>query len=93
VTSQLPPTIITHTGRSVDLPVKRFYAPFEVSAACPDCGRVCVRDLSTNYLGYPVVGEPFDLRLTCFDDEGEETGHEWSVRVRLDMTLTLVEAG
>lgn len=52
---------------------KRQRIPFEIRAKCPTCGGTATLNLSDNYLSYPLVGEPTEVSLYCYDEDGCET--------------------
>ena len=54
---------------------------------CPRCGAAYSEDFGLDGLRYPVVGKAFDVECYCPD---EECDHKWSVKLRLDMTLSVV---
>jgi hypothetical protein len=65
---------------------KRFYIPgCKLSGKCPGCKKKFERDFGESYLGYPEANKVFDLTLYCPKCE-----HEWTVRVRLNVSLDLV---
>jgi hypothetical protein len=70
---------------------KRCYLPFEVTDACPECGKKVTRDLSESYLSYPTIGESEEIAF-YHDEEADEQGgddvrHEWSRYVVIGITL------
>ena len=69
-------------GFTID--TKRFYIPFTVEVKCK-CGHVITRDLSCQYLDYPVLGRPFDMNFWCV-----ECDHEFSEKVELKVDLVSV---
>jgi len=77
---------ITNLGpvRPFEISVKRLYLPFRVEDDCPECGKRCVHDLNSDYLSYPVLGEPIHLSFYC--EDGHEV-EEWTQTVVLNVTL------
>lgn len=74
------------TGKVAD---KRFHMPGVVlRSQCPKCGAAYAVDFGDGYLPYPVVGKPFASTCFCRD---EECAHEWTVTLRLDVTLSVVD--
>ncbi len=75
--------------------VKRFYIPgLSVSDTCPACGNTVVHDLSKDphYIGYPTFGEEFDYGFYCPEDGyGKHCGQSWSVRMKLVVTLEMID--
>ncbi len=80
----------------VEIDCKRANLPFTLRSTCK-CGEEVVVDLADDqYLSYPVVGgedelckmeglEPEKVHFYC-----QECDSEWSFRVRLAMTMTVV---
>lgn len=67
---------------------KRFCLPGVVMRSrCPRCGAAYSMDFGQEGIPYPVVGEAFDVKCYCPD---EECDHKWFVKLRLDMTLSVV---
>ena len=63
--------------------VKRFYLPgVEVEDDCPKCGSIWT--FNVDYVSYPTAGDNIDLHAYCQNCE-----NEWSVRVQLQVTITL----
>lgn len=63
---------------------KRTYLPFKVASNCPTCGREHEIDLMSDYLSYPVLGQPEELEFAC------DSGHPcvgWVELVIVDFTL------
>lgn len=84
------PTIRVLEGLHQDrLDVKRFYMPVVVEATCPDCGRRVERNLTDDYLGYPVPNVPF--YLTMSHPDREDVAHDFSVRVVLALRLEVAQ--
>lgn len=68
---------------------KRFYMPgVKITAKCPQCGTDVVKDLSSQYLGYPPTGKPFAHGMYHGDGKCEA---EWKITLRLDVVLSVVE--
>jgi len=66
---------------------KRFYLPgASFGTSCPGCKEKIVHDFGEAYLSYPKANAPIDVRLYCAG-----CGHEWSVKMRLNVTLSLEE--
>ncbi len=62
---------------------KRFYLRgVKLADQCPKCSETRKVDFGEEYLSYPVVGKPFDYFMCC-----ERCGHEWSVKLVLEITL------
>lgn len=76
---------ITGNGVPFSTDEKRFYTPHVVKTKCPACGVDHEHDCSSWYFSYPTLNEPFDMGMAC-----GECDHNWSVRVRLDLTLTVL---
>jgi hypothetical protein len=73
--------------REFDLGVKRFYLPgVNLKGKCPSCGAKAELDLDSNYLSYPTANVDFDEPMAC-----NECCHEWSVGLRLNVSLEVVE--
>lgn len=71
------------SDQGIELDVKRFYLPgVELSSPCPKCGHVCVHDLSSDYLSYPVANVPEDKHFYC-----DECNHEWDERIVLRVSV------
>ena len=70
-----------------EIPIKRFYLPFVVTDTCPKCGAEASSDLTRDgeYLSYPSLTKPEEIYLSC-----GTCGRQWSVRVRLSFSFTLV---
>jgi hypothetical protein len=67
--------------------VKRFYVPFaKLEGECPNCHEPIVYAFGDQYLSYPTANAVNDFGLWC-----SKCDHEWSVKIRLDITLTLEE--
>jgi len=64
---------------------KRTYLPFTVVANCP-CrkGGTFTKDLTVDYLSYPIVGEISTVSFYC-----DACNEEFQVNLRLNITLTL----
>lgn len=66
---------------------KRFYMPgYVLKSTCPNCNKRFEMDFATNYLSYPVVGNP--ASVYCYCENG--CGTEWEVKVVVRVTLNLV---
>lgn len=70
-----------------EIPIKRLRLPVVVKATCPTCGGTAECDLSSGHLGYPTIGKPMKLMLSCYDRDGNETCYT-DVDVTLGFTLT-----
>jgi hypothetical protein len=65
--------------------VKRFHLEGAyIKGSCPNCDAEYIRD---NYFAYPTINEPFDLTCYC-----EECDHEWTVKIKIEVKLTLIES-
>ena len=75
-----------------ELPIKRFYAPYVIESNCPTCGKLADRDLSSNYIMYPTLGEPIEILMYCYDDDGDESLYcdEWAIQVQLDIKVKAI---
>lgn len=86
---------ITRKPGAVAIDVKRLYLPFVVTSTCPECGEVVKHDLTSDrYLSYPSVGAVTKIGFYHTNDDDDPTDdeffeHEWSVSVKLDVTLEL----
>ena len=67
---------------------KRQHIPFEIRAKCPTCGGTATLDLSSDYLSYPEIGEPTEVALYCYDEDGCETCRT-DITVVIGFTLTV----
>jgi len=86
---------IKRTAEHVEIDVKRFYLPYEVTSTCPQCGKEETTDLSVNYLSYPSDGETEISFSHCEDEDDEDEDpctNEWSEVVVLAITLTYQKA-
>lgn len=72
---------------------KRTYLPFALTSTCPKCGRDGERDLTDQYLSYPVLGQPqrVTFRHDDADDDEANCANEWHGFVVIGFTLTEVE--
>lgn len=78
---------ITNDNEPYEVDVKRFYMPGTTfTGECPKCHAAFEKDLSDEYLSYPMANKTFDHNLWC-----SECSHEWKVQVRLVVALHLVE--
>ena len=79
----MPETEIVPNDDKVELS-KRFYIPFTVKTSCPKCKEKLEKDLTKDYLSYPVLGELTPLHFFCHN-----CNEDFIVTVELNMTLTL----
>jgi hypothetical protein len=79
---------ITGSGTPFEVDDKRFYLPgVKVEGECPACKKPFKRDLSTDpALGYPTANTPTKLNCWC-----PECEHEWSIPIKLSITVELVD--
>lgn len=72
--------------------IKRCYAEGAVAVvACPNCGSMLSRDLGSDYLSYPEVGEETTIYFhcpTCEDAEREDYEFECTAEVKA-ATITI----
>ena len=74
---------------SMELGIKRFCMPGVVlRSRCPKCGEAHTEDFGETELPYPYVGKPFPVQCYC---RNEGCDHEWSVAIRLDMIVSVVD--
>lgn len=69
---------------------KRVYAPFIVSANCPECGQLVENDLTGDYMMYPRTGVPFDLPFYCFTEkeDADDVEHTWTETVFVRLVVS-----
>lgn len=60
------PSFKKNEGPPIELD-KRTYLPFTISCECPKCGATLQKDLSEQYLDYPVLEEWADAYIWCDD--------------------------
>lgn len=66
---------IKKINNNEEMPIKRFYPPFEITDKCPKCGEVNEFDY---YFSYPKFNEEFEMDWYCYGCE-----HEWTKNVVL----------
>lgn len=84
--------VTKNAGKFSETLDKRFYAPYTVHSHCPHCGSRETTNLEDHYLSYPVIGEPCKVYFYCdakTADDGGECGWDWSVLVKVGVTITL----
>jgi len=68
---------------------KRFYLPgATLESHCPKCEKKVVHDFGDHYLSYPAANRPISVHLHCASCD-----HEWYVKMRLDVSLSLLDNG
>lgn len=70
--------------------VKRLYLPIQVTTQCPECGREVTKYLDSEYVSFPKFCAPETLHFYCFDDDGNETGHEFELPVRFSIDMQIL---
>jgi len=65
-----------------DIDVKRFYLPFVLEAACPNCGAQQADDLSIDYLSYPTAMWRQPHRFWC-----RTCDKEWDENIYIDIDI------
>ena len=76
--------------KGIEVNIKRFYIPFEVTTTCPKCGHVNTVDLNNEYLSYPILGEPDKVYFSCYNEDKEDyCEEEYEVEVILNLSLKL----
>lgn len=76
--------IIERIDKPVKIEEKRLHLPFRVVDHCPYCLEKVTVDLSTDYLSYPVIGQPADVYFTHVCDGKDR---EWTAEVILEVNL------
>lgn len=61
---------------------KRFYLPYLLTGECPSCEHSYERDLSFDYLSFPVLGDVNTVDMYCYECE-----HEWVEFLFLDVKV------
>ena len=85
----MPEIIGNCDGAEMD---KRFYLGVVIRDNCPNCGKVCEKDLSCNsYLSYPIIGQPTETYLYCPNCDEADKPCEWPVSVVLRMSIELAD--
>lgn len=79
--------VLENVGKGTEL-AKRFTLDDVVLTKGCDCGHIMEKDLSSDYLSYPVVGYPETLYVYC---EECETEHEDALRVTVSVNLIVEE--
>lgn len=51
---------------------KRTYLPFILKTNCNHCNKELVKDLTTNYLSYPIINTIQDICFYCNDCDKEQ---------------------
>lgn len=65
---------------------KRFYIPgAKLEGECPGCGAPYTHDFGEQYLSYPKVNTSHKVGCYC-----DKCDHEWSVRIRVNLSLELL---
>lgn len=49
----------------IELPIKRFYLPFQTKVVCPKCASELELDMESNYISYPTLGQPNQFPVYC----------------------------
>lgn len=80
------PKVHAVSGQPFSIEVKRFYAPFIITDACPKCGNAVQKDLRDDYMSYPTTDKPFSEGMYCGDCD-----EEWTVRLVLSIDLRLAD--
>ena len=75
---------ITKIDAPFAIDVKRLYLPFVIEDDCPECGRMCVFDLTGDYLSYPTIDGVFLASFYC--EEGHDV-EEWDQELVLKVSV------
>lgn len=69
---------------------KRFCVPGAViRSTCPECGKVCEKNLEADYLSCPMANEPIEVTF-YHESDGGNGAHEWASRIILRITVESV---
>ncbi len=71
------------------LDIKRCYLPFSLFDKCPTCGIEVEKNLTGDYLMYPVFGKSEKVTFYHYNEETDDE-HEWNRMIILDFTMTEV---
>ncbi len=82
---------VTRQEWQAELDVKRLYLPITILADCPKCGREASRDLSEDYLSYPVIGQEESIGFDCSSEDEECC--EFEVLASLEVSIKAVAYG
>ncbi len=75
----------TDPKKPFEVDVKRFYVPgVVIECDCPNCKKPVKHDFGSEYLSDPTANATNKVHMYC-----PECSHEWELKVRLDVTLTL----
>lgn len=79
--------LITRTNnKPFEIEVKRFYFPYIITSCCSKCGDEFEFDGNSDYISYPVVGQPEKIYFYC-----DDCSHEWSEEIVLDINVKKAE--
>ena len=73
--------------------IKRCYMEGAIiEAPCPNCGTILKRDLTSDYLSYPVIGKETDHYLYCSTCENAgKTDFEFSIKIKITEASAIIE--
>jgi hypothetical protein len=82
---------IVNTGERLAIELKRAYLPVVVTSECPECGELVEKDLSDDYLSYPVANGKEELHF-CHEIADGEDEHEWSETIVVRLTIEAAQS-